>query len=300
MQYFRLTIITLSMFAFFSCAEPEKIEGTLLEKATNAQVNYKGMAAEEIIVYADNVPLVNNIVGKGASVQVKLNNIRGLKVINEKVSWGCELKIIDDQNTLLLDNPDVVKNIKQLNKDSVRYMSIFITVPINTPAVGIMCKMRFFDKNESTSEVVVIMKLLLRNPDNPTGLVSAFMAGGTSIEKTILTSLRYGVVFGQEVEYGDSLLMNVINPKGFDAIADKWSLGCELTVTNEKEELVIGAADLFKDMNLLDISNTKLLNGSLIITEPMKRGEIYTWKSRFFDKRKVDRSITVFYKFKVK
>jgi len=94
--------------------------------------------------------------------------------------------------------------------------------------------------------------------------------------------------------------MNVINPKGFDAIADKWSLGCELTVTNEKEELVIGAADLFKDMNLLDISNTKLLNGSLIITEPMKRGEIYTWKSRFFDKRKVDRSITVFYKFKVK
>ncbi len=302
MQYFRLSIITVSVLAFFSCSEPapEKIEGTLQEKATNAQVNYKGIAAEEIIIYSDNVPLVNNIVGKGSVIQVKLNNIRGLKVVNETVNWGCELKIIDDANNFLLDDPNVVKDIKPSPEDSVRFMAIYVTVPLSTPAEGIMCKLRFFDKNEPTSEIVVIMKLLLRNPDNPKGLVSSFMAGGTTIEKTILTSVKYGVLFGQEVEYGDSLLMNVINPKGFDAIGDKWSLGCELSVYNEKEELVITAADLFKDMNLLDISNSQVLNASLIVADPMKKGEIYTWKSKFFDKRKVDRSITVFYKFKVR
>lgn len=307
-KLFYFLLIPILQLSFVSCNNEETTKqeltynsnskDTLIDQVTGTEIINTKLKCASFQLFGDNKKLASNVIERGKSLVIRINDVEGLQKNKEnKSNIGCAIKIFDEQGTLLFADVNLFRYVKPFNNDSVNDFQSAVLIPSGTKAMNILVSGAFYDVADTSSKILFQSKLTLSNPDNPKGIFKTFYGDGIIVEKSILQTALNGVVKENKMAWGDTLYLFAIEPKGFIIEGGKLSLDCETSVYDENKKTILSNPSLFANVGLMDAINTKMLNAAIIITEPLKKNKKYNWRVRFYDKRNPNKEVIYLFPF---
>lgn len=142
-------IIISSIIA--GCSFNQGVKTDLIKKIT---IRNKGLSYNDFYFTVDDTKISNNEVKFGSMVKLNVSGINGFKVINDKIKIGASIQITGPDNTVLINEEDLMLNNPEHNKDEGNIL--FVRMRIASPMeIGKEYKWysKFWDKNQENYEI---------------------------------------------------------------------------------------------------------------------------------------------------
>ena len=216
-------------------------------------------------------------------VKLNLDGIRGYAIKDDKVFIGCSMQVIDKYGKALLNETDLFPGDDGLERNTAGnlYLNLVVGTPMRLGA-SYTWIVKVWDK-VGHGEVRIELKFKVIETSDKVGI--DVNARGLKARSVFVTN-QNGAIQSNKVSYLERIKLNFYDLKGFTKKAGKVFVGGSMIVSDSQGNTVLEYSDLFADYDQTGVEPAAAEKLHLLLTvgDPLKKGEIYTWKSKVWDK----------------
>ena len=218
-------------------------------------------------------------------VNLNLDGVKGYSIKDDQVFIGCSMQVFDKNGVAILSEDDLFPGENGLERKSAG--NLFFTLIVGTPmqlGESYVWKVKVWDKIGS-GEVKTELNFKIVETGDKVGI--AVNSNGLKVRSVFMTN-QDGALQSNRVAYSEKIKLNFYDLHGFSKSGGKVFVGGSMVIKDSGGNVVLEYTDLFADYDQtgVDPVATEKLHLSLIIGDPLKKGETYTCKARVWDKSK--------------
>lgn len=253
------------------------------KKDSNISIESNGLSVDDAYLSSYGQRFDSDQLQFQTKVHLNLDGVKGYSIKDDKVFIGCSMQVFDKQGNALLDEADLFAGGNGLDRNTAG--NLFLALIVGTPmklGETYLWKVKVWDK-VGNGEVKTELKFKVVETANKVGLI--LTPKGLKVRSVFVTNAN-GALQSNKVSYSEKLKLNFYDLDGFSKKEGKVFVGGSMVISDSNGKVILQYTDLFADYDQtgVDPAATEKLNLSLIIGNPLKKGETYNWRARIWDK----------------
>ena len=217
-------------------------------------------------------------------VNLNLDGVKGYSIKDNQAFIGCSMQVFDKDGKAILNEEDLFPGENGLERNVAG--NLFLTLIVGTPMQlgdSYLWKVKLWDKI-GNGEVKTELKFKIVETVDQVGIT--LNPKGLKVRSVFMTN-QDGALQSNQVSYSEKIKLNFYDLKGFSRNEGKVFVGGSMVIKDSQGNIVLEYTDLFADYDQtgVDPAATEKLHLSLVVGDPLRRGETYWWKARIWDKR---------------
>ncbi|MDN5217174.1 hypothetical protein QQ020_34195 [Fulvivirgaceae bacterium BMA12] len=278
MKKFFLTVILLCFISqLVFCVDSGK------KSDPHLKIESRGLVIEEAYLSSFGQRFSSNQLQFQTKVNLNLSGVGGYAVKDDKVFIGCSMQVLDRKGNIMLDYADLFPDESGLDRIAARdlYLALTVGTPMS-PGETYLWTVKVWDKI-GKGEVSTKLEFKVSETEDKVGIT--VMPKGLKVGSIFMTN-QEGALQSNQVNYLEKIKLNFFNLKGLSRKEGKVFIGGSMVISDSQGNVMLEYTDLFSDYDQtgVDPDATEKVHFSLVIGDPLRRGETYTWKARIWDK----------------
>ena len=253
------------------------------KKDSNISIESNGLSVDDAYLSSYGQRFDSDQLQFQTKVHLNLDGVKGYSVKDEKVFIGCSMQVFDKTGHAILDEADLFPGENGLDRNTAG--NLFLSLIVGTPmklGETYFWKVKIWDK-VGKGQIKTELKFRVVETANKVGLI--LKPKGLKVRSVFVTNAN-GALQSNKVSYSEKLKLNFYDLDGFSKKEGKVFVGGSMVISDSNGKVILQYTDLFADYDQtgVDAAATEKLNLSLIIGDPLKKGETYNWMARIWDK----------------
>lgn len=261
----------------------------LIADPIEIRLNEKGLTVEDAFITLNDERFEEDTLHYSATYYLNMSGLRGLSIKDDKVFVGCSMYIEDKQGNQYLKQDDLFSSYDATGIDVQLGRYLNVSLLIGTPlemGIDYTWKLVFWDKiNQSSIEVEIPFHVgEIEAVEDEIG-IDVNNSGLKS--QNVYLSKDGTVMKDNVVSYFETVYFNLTGVEGFTVQNGRVYPGAGMVLLDQSGNIMMEYSDLFQAYDTEGVSpeDSRFLNLSLKIGDPMKPGQEYFWQIRVWDKK---------------